>query len=111
MRTLLAVLVLTLCAAAAAQAAACGGAAADPWAGSWWEPSSGLRVQVEAAGDGYEVVVGSDLEASPATQSDGELHFTHPELGAVVLKAAPDDRLQLVGDGAVRVLQRAPQHQ
>lgn len=108
---LLAALVLALLALAATSQAACGSAAADPFVGSWWEPTSGLRVQVEAAGEGYRVRVGSDLSTSPATASGGELRIAHPERGVLVLKHLPDDRLQLAGDGTTSLLERVPQHQ
>lgn len=95
----------------AAQLAACGGTASDPFVGSWWEPTSGLRVQVKAAGDGYEVLVGTDLKGSPATVSDGELRVAHPERGELVLTAAPGENLSLLSGGAQSLLERAPQHQ
>lgn len=110
-RPLAALLLAAVLVALAAQAAACGGASSDPFAGTWWEPSSGRRVQVTAAGDGYDVRFGADLEACPATVSGDELRVTHPELGEVVLKTAPNDRLELVIDGTASLLERAPQHQ
>lgn len=111
-RRLIAALVLALVVCAlAVQSAGCGGTASDPFVGSWWEPTSGQRVLVKAAGDGYEVLVGTDLKALPATVSGGELHVAHPDLGALVLKTAPDDKLQLVSGGTESLLERAPQHQ
>jgi hypothetical protein len=92
------------------QAAACG-TAADPFVGSWWEPTSGRRVDVKAAGDGYQVLFGSDLKPYPATLSGGVLRLTHPQLGAVELKKGSGDGLELVSGGTVSLLERAPQHQ
>ena len=91
--------------------AACGGAASDPFAGSWWEPTSGRRVQIEATADGYEAQIGADLQSYPATESDGELQVAHPELGSVVIRPASDGRLELVESGTTSLLERAPQHQ
>ena len=106
------VLVAVVLLAVAAQVAACGTAASDPFAGSWWEPASGRRVDVKAAaGGGYEVRVGADLKAYPAAESGGELRVAHPTLGDLVLKTAPDGKLQLVSGGTVSLLERAPQHQ
>jgi hypothetical protein len=112
-RRLCAALLLVLLAlAAGAPLVACGGTAQDPFVGSWWEPASGRRVQVRAAEDGgYEVLFGSDLKAYPATESGGNLAVTHPELGALELKKAAEDRLELVSDGTASLLERAPQHQ
>ncbi len=110
-RLFAALVLMLLAAAGAVQLAACGGTTSDPFVGSWWEPSSGRRVQVQATGDGYEVLIGSNLKASPATKSGAELRLTDPELGPVVLKIASDDTLQLVAGGAVSMLERSPQHQ
>lgn len=97
--------------ALAAQVAACGGAASDPFAGSWWEPSSGRRVQIEAAADGYQVLIGADLQSYPATETGGELRVAHPELGSVVIRQASGGRLELVEGDTTGLLERAPQHQ
>ncbi len=97
--------------AGAAQIAACGTAASDPFVGSWWEPSSGRRVDVKAAAGGYEVRVGADLKAYPAAESGGELRVAHPTLGDLVLRTAPDGELELVSGGTASLLERAPQHQ
>jgi hypothetical protein len=97
--------------AGAAQLAACGGAASDPFTGTWWEPKTGLRVQVKHGGDGYEVLVGTDLSASPATRDGDKLVVDHPERGTVELTPASGDRLQLTEAGKTSLLERAPQHQ
>jgi hypothetical protein len=111
-RRLVAGLLLALAVlAGAAQLAACGGAASDPFTGTWWEPKTGLRVQVKDGGDRYEVLIGTDLKASPATRDGDKLVVDHPERGTVELTTASQDHLQLAEDGKTSLLERAPQHQ
>ena len=110
-RLLPALLAVLLVLAVAAQVAACGGTASDPYAGTWWEPSSGLRVEIKAAGDGYDVRVGADLDAYPAAVSGGELRVAHPSRGDLFFESAPGGKLRLVSGGTASLLERAPQHQ
>ncbi len=78
---LLAALLLSL----ALTFAACG-AKEDPFAGLWWEPATGRRIEIRVAGDAYKVLYGAARAPFPATRSGGELRVTDPLGGAMVFK-------------------------
>ena len=99
-----------LLAALAAQLAACG-TNDDPFAGLWWEPTSGLRMEVRKASDAYTVQVGTDLQRYTAEVRGAELYVTRSEGGDITVKQAPEGRLDVVIGGTSNRLQRAPQHQ
>ena len=99
-----------LLAALAVQLTACG-TNDDPYTGLWWEPASGLRLEVRKEGGSYTLQVGTDLQRYAAEVRGEELYAARSEGGDITVRQAPEDRLDIViGDTSSR-LQRAPQHQ
>jgi hypothetical protein len=90
--------------------AACG-AKEDPFAGLWWEPATGRRIEIRVSGGAYKVLYGATRAPFPATRSDGELRVTDPLGGAMVFKEAAGGTLTLRAAGTTTVLKRVPQHQ
>ena len=104
----LAVLILSL--ALALAIAACG-AKTDPFAGLWWEPATGRRIEIRAAGDAYKVLYGAAKAPFPATRSGDALRVADPLGGAMVFKQAAGGTLTLTAAGKTSVLKPVPQHQ
>jgi len=102
----LAALILSL----ATGAAACG-AKTDPFAGLWWEPATGRRIEIRVAGDAYKVLYGAAEAPFPATRSGDELRVADPLGGAMVFKPAPGGTLTLTAAGTTSTLKPVPQHQ
>jgi len=102
----LAVLILAL----ALAVAACG-ARTDPFAGLWWEPATGRRIEIRVAGDAYKVLYGAAKAPFPATRSGDELRVADPLGGAMVFKPAAGGTLTLTAAGKTSVLKPVPQHQ
>jgi hypothetical protein len=102
----LAVLILTL----ALGLAACG-VKTDPFAGLWWEPATGRRIEIRAAGGSYKVLCGAAKAPFPATRSGDELRVADPLGGAMVFKQAAGGTLTLTAAGKTSVLKPVPQHQ
>jgi len=102
----LAVLILSL-----ALAVATCGAKTDPFAGLWWEPATGRRIEIRAAGDAYKVLYGAARAPFPATRSGDELRVSDPLGGAMVFKPAAGGTLTLTAAGKTSVLKPVPQHQ
>jgi hypothetical protein len=102
----LAVLILTL----ALGLAACG-VKTDPFAGLWWEPATGRRIEIRAAGGSYKVLYGAAKAPFPATRSGDELRVADPLGGAMVFKQAAGGTLTLTAAGKTSVLKPVPQHQ
>ena len=102
----LAVLILSL----ALAVAACG-ARTDPYAGLWWEPATGRRIEIRVAGDAYKVLYGAAKAPFPATRSGDELRVADPLGGAMVFKPAAGGTLTLTAAGETSVLKPVPQHQ
>ena len=90
--------------------AACG-ARDDPFAGLWWEPATGRRIEIRVTGDSYKVLYGAARAPFPATRSGDELRVTDPLGGVTVFKQAGDGTLTLSAAGKTSVLKRVPQHQ
>jgi hypothetical protein len=99
-----------LLAALALQLAACG-TNDDPYTGLWWEPSSGLRLEIRKDGGAYTLQVGTDLQRYTAEARGEELYVARSQGGDITVKQAPEGRLDLVIGGTSNRLQRAPQHQ
>ena len=102
----LAALILSL----ATGTAACG-VKTDPFAGLWWEPATGRRIEIRAAGDTYKVLYGVARAPFPATRSGDELRVSDPLGGAMVFKPAAGGTLTLTAAGKTSVLKPVPQHQ
>ena len=102
----LAVLILAL----ALAVAACG-TKTDPFAGLWWEPATGRRIEIRVAGDAYKVLYGAARAPFPATRSGDELRVAAPLGGAMVFRPAAGGTLTLTAAGRTSVLKPVPQHQ
>jgi len=102
----LAVLLLSL----ALALAACG-AKGDPFAGLWWEPATGRRIEIRVAGGSYEVVYGAQKEPFPAKRHGDELRVTDPLGGVAVFRQADGGTLTLTAAGKTSELKPVPQHQ
>ena len=94
-----------------AQVAACGGTVADPFVGSWWEPTTGRRIVIKQTGDAYSLSYGADKRPYPATRKGDGLHVRQPFGAALVVKTTSGGGLVLVSGGTSTRLERAPQHQ
>jgi hypothetical protein len=102
----LAVLLLSL----AAALVACG-ARDDPFAGLWWEPASGRRIEIRVTSGAYKVVYGAQKAPFPATRRGDELLVTDPLGGVSVFRQAGGGTLTLTAAGKTSVLKPVPQHQ
>ena len=90
--------------------AACGNA--DPFAGLYWEPTSGRRVEIRQDGDAYKLYYGRDLRAHTAKREGDELVITDPMGGKTVIRITGEEgSLQLVTGGETTLLERLQQHQ
>ena len=90
--------------------AACGNA--DPFAGSYWEPATGRRIEIKHTADGYELFYGRDLRPFPAKRDGDQLTITDPKGGkTVVSPGTTEGTLKLVTGGKTTVLKPLPQHQ
>ena len=105
------VAVALLAAAAPLVLAACGGDA-DPFAGLYWEPSSGRRIEIRHTGDDYVLIYGRDLRPFAATREGDRLVITDPLGGKIIVRpGGTAGTLELVSGGRTTVLKRLPQHQ
>lgn len=101
-----------LLAALMATLAACGGDAGDPFAGLFWEPSTGRRVEILREGDAYRLVYGAGKRAFPARREGDELRVAEPMGGEAVLRPGADaGTLLMTTGGETTLLRRVPQHQ
>ena len=107
-----AVLLVCLVAVVAPLALAACGATTDPFAGLYWEPSSGRRIEIERDGDAYKLYYGRDLRAYPATLDGEELVVTDPMGGKTVVRpGTAAGTLMMSSGGETTVLKPLPQHQ
>jgi hypothetical protein len=91
--------------------AACGGNA-DQFAGLYWEPASGRRIEIKADGDAYKLIYGRDLRAYIARRDGDRLVITDPMGGKTVVRAgSAEGTLEMVTGGKTTVLKPLPQHQ
>jgi hypothetical protein len=67
--------------------AACG-VATDPFAGLWWEPTTGRRIEITKAGEQYRLLYGAARRPYPAVRAGDELRVRQPLGGDIVVKAA-----------------------
>ena len=107
-----ALLVCLVAAVLAPLALAACGSTADPFAGLYWEPSSGRRIEIAQDGDAYKLYYGRDLRAYPATRAGEELVITDPMGGRTILRAgAAEGTLEMTSGGETTTLKPLPQHQ
>jgi hypothetical protein len=91
--------------------AACG-STADPFAGLYWEPSSGRRIEIEQDGDAYKLYYGREERAYPATRDGEELVITDPMGGRTIVRpGSMEGTLEMTSGGETTVLRPLPQHQ
>ena len=104
------VAVLAALALATSLPVACGNA--DPFAGAYWEPATGRRIEIQQDGDGYKLYYGRDMRPYAAVRDGDELEITDPMGGkSVVRRGAVEGTLELVSGGETTVLKPLPQHQ
>ena len=103
--------VLALVLAAAWALSACG-EQPDPFAGLYWEPSTGRRVEIRVDDGSYHLIYGAGKRAFPATREGDELHITEPLGGVTVVRPGDDGgALELSAGGRTTRLEPLPQHQ
>jgi hypothetical protein len=90
--------------------AACG-AKDDPFAGLWWEPSTGRRIEISRDGDAYRLYYGAARRPYAATRDGDELRIREPMGGTIVVRTTSGAGLDLVIDGKSSRLKPVPQHQ
>ena len=90
--------------------AACG-TKDDPFAGLWWEPTTGRRIEITKEGGQYRLLYGAARRPYQATRKGDELRIRQPIGGDIVLKVAAEGRLEMVSGGRTSRLMRVPQHQ
>jgi hypothetical protein len=106
---LLALLLIGLVAAIALPA--CGGNA-DPFAGLYWEPSTGRRVEIRAEEGGYLLFYGAAKRPFKATREGNELRIAEPMGGRSIVRLGDDaSTLELETAGKTSLLKRLQQHQ
>jgi hypothetical protein len=90
---------------------ACGGNA-DPFTGLYWEPSSGRRVEIRKAEEGYLLYYGAAKRPFKATREGDELRIAEPMGGQTVVRLGDDETtLELETAGKTSLLKRLQQHQ
>ena len=90
--------------------AACGNA--DPFAGLYWEPSTGRRVEIRKEGDGYRLYYGAAKHAYEAVRDGDQLTIAEPMGGTTIVRPGKDGgTLELVSGGRTTLLKRLPEHQ
>jgi hypothetical protein len=90
--------------------AACG-SGDDPFAGLWWEPTTGRRIEITKDGAQYRLLYGAAQRSYKATREGDELRVRQPFGGDIVVKVAPEGRLVMVIGRQASRLVRVPQHQ
>ncbi len=104
-------LVLVALAAATPVLGGCGGDA-DPFAGLYWEPSSGRRVEIRKEGETYRLFYGAAQRPFLATCEGDELRIAEPMGGSIVVRPGGEEgMLELLIAGKTTVLKPLPQHQ
>jgi hypothetical protein len=107
---MLATVLLAIIAACALPA--CGGSESDPFAGLYWEPSTGRRVEIRADGDAYEFIYGAGKRAFPAVREGDELRISEPMGGETIVRPGGSaGTLEMVSGGKTTTLELLPQHQ
>lgn len=80
----------------------------DAFAGVWWEPASGRRVEIQRDGDAYRLLYGAQRRPFTAERRGGALVIAAPLGGDIVVRAVAADRLELEDGGRTTTLQPAP---
>ena len=84
------------------------GAGDDPFAGLWWEPAAGRRIEITKEGEQYRLLYGAAERPYRATREGDELRVRQPFGGDIVVKAAAKGRLDMVIGGQTSRLVRVP---
>ncbi|MCX6362594.1 MAG: hypothetical protein NTW58_00155 [Actinobacteria bacterium] len=90
--------------------AACG-VKDDPFAGLWWEPTTGRRIEIIKEGEQYRLLYGAAQRAYQAAREGDELRIRQPFGGDIVVTIAADGSLKMISGGKSSRLERVPQHQ
>ncbi len=107
----LCMLLLAALAAALPALVGCGGDT-DPFAGLYWEPSSGRRVEIRKEGDTYRLFYGAARRPFLATREGDELRIAEPLGGSMIVRPGGEEgTLELSTAGKTTVLKPLPQHQ
>lgn len=80
----------------------------DAFAGVWWEPGSGRRVEIVREGDGFTLLYGAERRPFEAEKRGDHLVIAAPLGGDIVVRAVATDRLELVDGGLTTTLRPAP---
>jgi hypothetical protein len=105
---LLALLLATLVAALAL--AACGNA--DPFAGLYWEPATGRRVEIRKEGSAYRLYYGAAKQPFKAVREGGTLIIPQPIGGQTIVRPGKTaGTLEMESAGSTTVLKPLPEHQ
>ena len=106
----LAVLLVLLPAALAPSLAACGGDD-DPFAGLWWEPTTGRRIEIRLESGQYWLYYGAAKRPHLAARDGDELRIRDPLGEDIVVRPGEDGTLEMDVGGEVTELKPVPQHQ
>jgi hypothetical protein len=80
----------------------------DAFAGVWWSPDTGRRVEIVRDGDGYALLYGAQRRPFAAERRGDELAIAAPLGGDIIVRAKSKDRLVLVEGGRTTTLVPAP---
>jgi hypothetical protein len=80
----------------------------DAFAGTWWEPDSGRRIEIVRQDGGYTLLYGAERRPFAAEKRGDELVIATPLGGDIVVRAVAADRLELIDGGRTTTLQPAP---
>jgi hypothetical protein len=103
-------LLVALPAALMSSLAACGGDE-DPFAGVWWEPATGRRIEIRHENGGYWLYYGAAKRPFPAERSGDELRIRDPMGDDIVVSRGEGDELRMDTGGKVTTLKPVSQHQ
>jgi len=107
-RTVFAILAVSLVLLAVVLPLAACGSGDDPFAGLWWEPAAGRRIEITKEGEQYRLLYGAAERPYRATREGDELRVRQPFGGDIVVKAAAEGRLDMVIGGQTSRLVRVP---
>jgi hypothetical protein len=89
--------------------AACG--EDEPFAGLWWEPATGRRIEIRLESGQYWLYYGAAKRPHLAERDGDELRIRDPLGEDIVVRPGADGALEMDVGGAVTRLKRVPQHQ
>ena len=85
-RRLVALIVLVVLVGAGVAALLLLGGTPDRFAGVWWDPSTGRRVELVAEGDGYVLLYGAAKQRYAAREYEGRLIVASPLGDDIVIR-------------------------